>query len=422
MIDIKLIRKDRSLIEKKLKRKDKTLSLNMIFRLDEEKLKLIREVEDLKSKKNKASNEISKLKKEKKDIQKIVDEMKELNARIKSLDDSLRQTEERLKRLLLEIPNIPFDDVPGGVSPKDNKVIREVGEKRKFNFSPRPHWEIGEALDILDISKGVQMAETRFVLFKDEGAYLERALINFMLDVQKENGYTEVIPPYLVNAFSIQGTGQLPKFEEELYKTENDNLYLIPTAEVSLVNIHQKELIKEAELPLSYVAYTPCFRREAGSYGKDTKGLIRNHQFDKIELVKFTTPDTSNEELEKIVLDAEKVLKLLKIPYRVTLLCDNDLSFASAKTYDLEVWMPGEGKFREVSSCSNCTDFQARRLSIRFQPESKKGSLYVHTLNGSGVAVGRTFAAILENYQNSDGSVTIPEVLRPYLKKDRIAR
>jgi len=314
------------------------------------------------------------------------------------------------------VPNLPHESVPVGRTPEDNKVVREgEPERKKFNFEPREHWEVGESLGILDFSLASRISGSRFALLRGEGARLERALINFMLDLHTKRGYKEVLPPFMVTGESMMGTGQLPKFAVELYKCRDDDLYLIPTGEVPLTNLHKNQILKEKDLPLNYVAYTPCFRREAGSYGKDTKGLIRNHQFNKVELVKFTKPEDSYEELEVLVSDAEKVLQLLEIPYRVVVLCSGDLGFGAAKTYDLEVWMPGENRWREVSSCSNFTDFQARRINIKYKKEETGIQEYVHTLNGSGLAIGRTFAAILENNQTENGTVIVPKVLQPYM-------
>ncbi len=342
--------------------------------------------------------------------------MKEVSSRIKELEVKLNAIEEDLRGILMVIPNIPHESVVIGQEEADNLEMRRWGKIPEFSFTPRPHWEIGETLDILDFDRGAKITGARFTLYKDGGARMERALMNFMLDLHTgSHGYREVLPPFLVNRKTMTGTGQLPKFEEDLFKLDEPDYFLIPTAEVPVTNIHQDEILTEEELPLCYTAYTPCFRKEAGSYGKDTRGLIRQHQFNKVELVKFTTPEASYAELESLTEDAEEVLKRLGIPYRVVMLCTGDLGFSAAKTYDLEAWLPGQGAYKEISSCSNFEDFQARRANIRYRPKGKKGTEFVHTLNGSGLAIGRTLVAILENYQNEDGSVTIPEVLRSYM-------
>src|SRR5690606_13525945 len=335
---------------------------------------------------------------------------------IKALEDEVRDVDARLRDLLLSIPNIPHESVPYGESEADNVEVRRWGTPREFSFEPKPHWEIGAKLGILDFERAAKIAGSRFVVYKGLGARLERALINFMIDVHvNEHGYTEIWPPYLVNAASMIGTGQLPKFAEDMFKVDGDDYYLIPTAEVPVTNLHRDEILSADELPKYYVAYSACFRAEAGSHGRDTRGLIRQHQFDKVELVKFVRPETSYEELEKLVADAEDILRRLGLPYRVTMMCTADVGFAAAKKYDPEVWMPSYGRYVEISSCSNFEDFQARRANIRYRPAPKAKPEYVHTLIGSGLALCRTLAAILENYQNEDGSVTIPEALRPYM-------
>jgi len=342
--------------------------------------------------------------------------MKTVSRTIKTLDEELAKYEETLRSILMGLPNLPHPSVPSGKDEEDNSLIREVGTPPSFDFDPLPHWEIGERLGILDFERAAKIAGARFALYVGHGARLERALINFMLDIQtKEHGYLEVLPPFMANRISTTATGQLPKFEEDLFKLEGWDYYLVPTAEVPVTNIHQDEILMEEELPKRYTAYTPCFRSEAGSYGKDTRGLIRQHQFNKVELVKFVTPETSYEELEGLLSDAESILKRLGFPYRVVSLCTGDLGFSASKTYDIEVWIPSQQKYREVSSCSNFEDFQARRGNIRFKTKGKKGTELVHTLNGSGLAVGRTVVAILENFQEEDGSVVIPEALRPYM-------
>jgi len=416
MLDLKFIRENIKKVNRSLKERGEKISLDELLQLDDERRRILAEVEGLKRRRNEASEEIGKLKREGKEVKELIAEMHRVSARVKELDDKLRGLQEKTRNLLLMIPNLPHESVPVGRIPEDNKVLREgEPEKRTFNFEPREHWEVGESLGILDFSLASRISGSRFALLRGEGAKLERALINFMLDLHIKRGYTEVLPPFMVSGESMMGTGQLPKFSIELYRCKDDDLYLIPTGEVPLTNLHKNQIIEEKDLPLNYVAYTPCFRREAGSYGKDTKGLIRNHQFNKVELVKFTRPEDSYGELEVLVADAEKVLQLLEIPYRVVALCTGDLGFGAAKTYDLEVWMPGENRWREVSSCSNFTDFQARRINIKYRKEGMGTLEYVHTLNGSGLAIGRTFAAILENNQTEKGTVIIPRVLVPYM-------
>ncbi len=384
--------------------------------LDEEWRKLTVQTDELKARRNSASEQIARLKKEKQDAGALLGEMKTLSEKIKALEGEQKAVEEKLSAAALQIPNLPHMSVPVGIDTRDNLEVRAWGDKRKFDFKPLPHDEIGKNLAILDFEAAAKLSGSRFVVYRGVGAALERALINFMLDLHvKENGYTEVITPVMVKPAAMQGTGQLPKFEEELFKCRDDDLYLIPTAEVPVTNLHREEVLPAGSLPKKYVAYTVCFRREAGSYGKDVKGIIRQHQFNKIELVKFTEPERSYAELEALTRDAEKVLQKLGLPYRVVELCTGDLGFSAAKTYDLEVWFPSENQYREISSCSNFEAFQARRAAIRYRPEKEAKPEYVHTLNGSGVAVGRCFAAILENYQQKDGSVVIPEALRPYL-------
>ena len=415
-MDLKFIRENIKEVRNSLRERGEKFSLDELLQSDEERRKILVEVEDLKHRRNEASEEIGKLKKEGKEVEQLIGEMQRVSVRIKELDDKLKEVQEKTRNLLLMIPNTPHESVPVGRSPRDNKVIREGKPKKKgFNFEPREHWEVGESLGILDFPLASRISGSRFALLRGKGARLERALINFMLELHTKRGYMEVLPPFMVSGESMMGTGQLPKFSIELYRCKDDDLYLIPTGEVPLTNLHKNQILKEKDLPLNYVAYTPCFRREAGSYGKDTKGLIRNHQFNKVELVKFTRPEESYGELEVLVSDAEKVLELLEIPYRVVALCTGDLGFAAAKTYDLEVWMPGENRWREVSSCSNFTDFQARRINIRYEKERTGTIEYVHTLNGSGLAIGRTFAAILENNQIENGTVIVPKVLQSYM-------
>jgi seryl-tRNA synthetase len=416
MLDLKFVRANLDKIKDMLAKRGYNLDLSGFERLDKKRREIITEIESLRAKRNEINNKISQKKKKGEDATELIDEMKEISLKIKEKEKELPEIEREFNNILLLIPNIPHESVPVGKDENDNKVVRYWGKKPEFSFEPLPHWEIGERLGILDFKRASKLAGSRFALYKGVGAKLERALINFMLDIHtKEHGYSEILPPFLVNSDCMVGTGQLPKFKEDLFKVEDWDLYLIPTAEVPLTNIHRQETLNENELPKYYVAYTPCFRSEAGSYGKDVRGLIRQHQFNKVELVKITKPEDSFEELEKLTRDAEEILKRLNLHYRVVCLCTGDLGFSSAKTYDLEVWLPGQGLYREISSCSNCTDFQARRAGIRFRRKGKKGSEFVHTLNGSGIAVGRTVVAILENYQQKDGSVVIPEALRPYM-------
>jgi len=421
MLDLKFIRKNIEKVKKGLRARWEDISLDELVRLDGERREILVEVEKLKHRRNELSENVGKSKKEGKDVKELIEKMQEEVQRIslmikEDLGQKLKEIEKKIRDILLMVPNLPDESVPIGKTPEDNKVVREgEPEKKRFDFEPREHWEVGESLGILDFCLASRISGSRFALLRGEGARLERALINFMLDLHTKRGYKEVLPPFMVTGESMMGTGQLPKFAVELYKCRDDDLYLIPTGEVPLTNLHKNQILKEKDLPLNYVAYTPCFRREAGSYGKDTKGLIRNHQFNKVELVKFTKPEDSYEELEVLVSDAEKVLQLLEIPYRVVVLCSGDLGFGAAKTYDLEVWMPGEKRWREVSSCSNFTDFQARRINIRYKKEGTGIQEYVHTLNGSGLAIGRTFAAILENNQTENGRVVVPKVLQPYM-------
>jgi seryl-tRNA synthetase len=384
--------------------------------IDGERRKTIQEWERLRALQKKVSDEVSKKKREGQDASDLIEEMKNVSRDLKALDGAVEEKEKALQDFLLTIPNLPHASVPAGKDSSDNVEVKRWGEIPKLDFKPKPHWDLGEELGILDFKNGAKITGARFTLYWDLGAKLERALINFMLDLHtREHGYREVLPPFMVNRTTMTGTGQLPKFEEELFKVEGTDYFLIPTAEVPVTNIHQDEVLEEKVLPLYYTAYTPCFRKEAGSYGKDTRGLIRQHQFNKVELVKFAKPETSYDELEKLLSNAEEVLKRLKLPYRVVNLCSGDLGFSASKTYDIEVWLPGQDTFKEISSCSNFEDFQARRAKIRYRISGKSKTEYVHTLNGSGLAVGRTLVAILENYQQADGSVIIPEVLRHYL-------
>jgi len=416
MLEAKYIREHMEEVREKLVLRDQTINLDKFPSVDEERRKAIQEWEKLRALQKKVSDEVSKKKREGIDASELIAEMRKVSQELKRLDDVVEEKEIALQDLLLIIPNLPHDSVPKGKDSSDNVEVRRWGEIPKFDFEPKAHWDLGEELGILDFKSGAKIAGARFTLYWDLGAKLERALINFMLDLHtREHGYREVLPPFMVNRVTMTGTGQLPKFEEELFKVEGTDYFLIPTAEVPVTNIHQDEVLEEEILPLYYTAYTPCFRKEAGSYGKDTRGLIRQHQFNKVELVKFTKPESSYHELEKLLSDAEEVLKRLKLPYRVVNLCTGDLGFSASKTYDIEVWLPGQNTFKEISSCSNFEDFQARRAKIRYRISGKSKTEYVHTLNGSGLAVGRTLVAILENYQQADGSVIIPEILRPYL-------
>ncbi|MBI5642716.1 MAG: serine--tRNA ligase [Deltaproteobacteria bacterium] len=415
MLDIKYLRDNIEEAERRLKTRGSAVDLSRFRALDGERRQLLNEAESLKARRNSVSDEIGRLKKEKQDASHLLAEMQEGSARIKELDGKIAECEQELNEFLLVIPNIPNQSVPVGKDENDNIEVRKWGAAPAFQFTPREHTEIGEKLGILDFDRAGKLSGARFSLLKGSGALLERALINFMLDLHtREHGYTEVLPPFMVKSTALQGTGQLPKFGEDLFKIEGWDHYLIPTAEVPVTNIFADEIIDEDKLPIYYTAYTPCFRKEAGSYGKDVKGLIRQHQFNKVELVKFSLPEASYDELEKLTNNAEEVLKKLGLHYRVVALCTGDMGFSSAKTYDIEVWLPGQGKFREISSCSNFEDFQARRAGIRYRPKGGKPR-FLHTLNGSGLAVGRTLVAILENYQQEDGSVIIPEVLRPYM-------
>ena len=410
------MRKNIDLIRGMLKSRGMAIDIDGFVELDRRRREILGEVEGLKAKRNQLLGKISQLKKEGRDIKGIIEEAREVSKVIEGLDKELNDVKEKIYDFLINLPNIPHPSVPIGKDERDNVVIKTWGEKPVFSFKPKPHWELGEKLNILDFARGAKIAGSRFVVYKGLGAYLERALINFMLDLHtKEHGYKEVFPPYIVNKRCMFGTGQLPKFEEDLFKIEGKDYYLIPTAEVSVTNLHQNEILREEDLPIYYVAYSACFRAEAGSYGKDVRGIIRQHQFNKIELVKFTTPETSYKELESLLLDAEEVLQRLGLHYRVVELCTGDLGFAASKTYDIEVWLPGQGVYKEISSCSNFEAFQARRANIRFKRKGTKGTELVHTLNGSGLAVGRTVVAILENYQQPNGSILIPPTLQPYM-------
>lgn len=416
MLDLKFIRKNPDVVRSALAKRGATFDLDALLALDAAWRQKLFTVEQLKNCRNTVSEEIAALKREGRPADHLIAEMRELARRIKDLDEEAKRLEEEIQGLLLEIPNIPHISVPFGRDERDNQVVRTWGEPRRFDFDPRPHWEIGERLDILDFARAGKVTGTRFAFYKGAGARLERAVINFMLDLHtQKHGYTEIFPPFLVNAASMVGTGQLPKFAEDMFKVEGKDYYLIPTAEVPVTNIFREEILDGADLPIKFVAYSACFRAEAGAAGRETRGLIRQHQFNKVELVKFCRPEDSEGELEKLTRDAEEVLQLLELPYRVVVLCTGDLGFSAAKTYDIEVWLPSYGGYKEISSCSSFTDFQARRAGIRYRPHPRAKAEFVHTLNGSGLAAGRTVAAILENYQERDGSVTIPRVLRPYM-------
>jgi seryl-tRNA synthetase len=416
MLDLKFTRTNLNTIKEMIKNRGYDLDLSQFERLDEERRNRLTVLEEMRHRRNQVNEEIAVMKKRGDDASAVIKEMKRVSSNIKDKEKDLSGFVDKLNKLLMVIPNIPHESVSIGKDEKDNPVIREWGKIRKMGFEPLSHWEIGECLGILDFARAAKLAGARFALYRGLGAKLERALINFMLDIHSnEHGYIEVLPPFMVNSTSMTGTGQLPKFKEDLFKIEGWDYYLIPTAEVPVTNIHRDEILSEDQLPIYYVAYTPCFRSEAGSYGKDTRGLIRQHQFNKVELVKFTRPEVSYDELEKLTLNAEEILKRLELPYRVVSLCTGDLGFSAAKTYDLEVWLPGQHLYREISSCSNFVDFQARRAGIRFKRKGGSGTELVHTLNGSGLAVGRTLVAIIENYQQADGSVRIPDALRDYM-------
>ncbi|OGT97934.1 MAG: serine--tRNA ligase [Geobacteraceae bacterium GWB2_52_12] len=415
MLDMKYIRENMDEAERRLRTRGGESFLGGLQELDERRRALLKEAEALKALRNSVSDEIGRTK-DKSQVQDKILEMREVSQKIKSLDEDLNQVDDQLHSFLLTVPNIPHPSTPVGTSENDNVLVRSWGDPKKLPFEAQAHWDIGENLGILDFERGAKITGARFTLYRGAGARMERALINLMLDLHTDvHGYQEVLPPFMVNRDSMQGTGQLPKFEEDLFKLVDPDFFLIPTAEVPVTNIHRGEILKKSDLPISYCAYTPCFRREAGSYGKDTRGLIRQHQFNKVELVKFVHPSESDAGLEALTGHAEKILQLLELPYRVMALCSGDIGFSAAKTYDIEVWLPGQSCYREISSCSNFGDFQARRASIRFREDEKGKPEFVHTLNGSGLAVGRTVVAILENYQQEDGSVLVPAVLRPYM-------
>ena len=416
MLDARFVRENPDKVMKALEQRGYDPSvINDFLKIEEDRRSLLLEVERYRQERNELSEKISRLKKECSDVTLETQEAKNVSEAIKTKEEKLRELDEKTKDFLLNIPNIPHESVPIGKDETDNVEIRRWGEPRQFDFEPMNHWDIGEMLEIIDFERASKIAGARFALMKGNGARLERALMNFMLDLNTSKGYKEVFPPIIVNRESMIGTGQLPKFAQELFIIADPEFYLVPTAEVPVTNIHRNEILREEDLPIYYTAYTPCFRREAGSYGKDVRGLIRQHQFNKVELVKFVKPEESYDELESLTRDAEDILQRLGLPYRVIALCTGDLGFAASKTYDIEVWLPAQQRYREISSCSNFIDYQARRASIRFRREGKKGTEFVHTLNGSGLAIGRTLIAILENYQQKDGSVVVPEVLRPYM-------
>lgn len=416
MLEIKFIRKNIKQIEKSLENRGETADLESFKHCDTKRKSLLLEIEDLRHRRNVVSEQIAAMKRNKDDTDDLVAEMRQVADRIKALDHQLSANEDKINHILLRIPNLPHHSVPIGKDSSENPVINKVGAVPDFDFEPQPHWILGEKLKIFDFETASKITGSRFPLYLGAGARLERALINFMLDIHTtEHGYKEILPPFIVNRDSMTATGQLPKFEEDLFKLEGWDYFMVPTAEVPVTNIHKGEVLDEEVLPILYTAYTPCFRSEAGSYGKDTRGLIRQHQFNKVELVKFTKPETSYDELETLLINAEAILNYLEIPYQVINLCTGDLGFSAAKTYDIEVWMPAQGVYREISSCSNFESFQARRANIRFKRKGTKGTELVHTLNGSGLAAGRTVAALLENYQQADGSVLIPKALRSYM-------
>jgi len=410
MLDIKFVRDNRDAVERMLEQRGYDMDLQTILSLDQQRREAIQEVESLKHERKVVSDQIAQMKKKGEDASQIISRMRQASQRIKELDGKLGEVEDEIHRSLLLIPNVPHESVPVGKDENDNPVVKRWGEITQFSFAPKPHWELGESLGILDFERAAKITGARFTLYWGLGAQLERALINFMLDLHTtKHGYVEVLPPFVVNSSAMMGTGQLPKFREDLFKLEDWDYYLVPTAEVPVTNIFMNEILEEENLPLCYTAYTPCFRSEAGSYGKDTRGLIRQHQFNKVD------PEQSYDELESLLLDAEEVLQMLELPYQVVTLCTGDLGFSAAKTYDIEVWIPGQQAFREISSCSNFGDFQARRANIRYRPKGKKKIAYPYTLNGSGLAVGRTLVAIIENCQQEDGSVVIPPALRTYM-------
>lgn len=425
MLDLKYVINNLDIVKNGMEKRRAKIDFTALLQNDDKRKALLLDIEELRHKRNVVSDDIATLKKSGQDAKLQIEQMREVSETVKNLDKELSTTEERIREFLISLPNIPHEDVPVGKDDTENRLEKTHGAPRNFDFKVKPHWDLGEDLGILDLTRAAKLTGARFPLYFGNGARLERALINLMLDTHiSQHGYTEILPPFIVNSATMTGTGQLPKFEEDLFKLQGWDYYLIPTSEVPMTNIYANEIIDESWLPCKFTAYTPCFRSEAGSYGRDTRGLIRQHQFNKVELVKLTTPESSFDELESLLANAEKILQMLELPYQVVTLCTGDLGFSATKTYDIEVWMPGQddgkGKYREISSCSNCLDFQARRAGIRFKRKDAKKPEYVHTLNGSGLAVGRTFAAILENYQQADGSVLIPEVLIPYMGGQKV--
>ena len=423
MLDLKFVRTNPDKVKEALNKRGSAVGLDNFLALEEQRRQELVQVEQLKNRRNTVSEEIGRLKKQGQEAEAMVIEMRQVSQKIREMDEDLKEIEEKLSYTLLTIPNIPHESVPESLSEENNVEVRKWGAPKEFTFNPLPHWDIGESLGILDFERAAKVTGARFVFYKGLGARLERAVINFMLDLHTgKHGYTEIFPPFMVNRDSMTGTGQLPKFEEEAFRIDSVDYFLIPTAEVPVTNLYRGEILEGEKLPIYHAAYSACFRAEAGAHGRDTRGLIRQHQFNKVEMVKFTLPENSYDELEKLTANAEKVLQLLELPYRVICLCTGDLGFSSAKTYDLEVWLPSYETYREISSCSNFEDYQARRANIRFRRNPKAKPEFVHTLNGSGLAIGRTVAAILENYQQEDGSVLIPKVLQPYMGTDRISK
>ena len=423
MLDLKYIINELETVQKGMKKRNAAIDFSLLLENEEKRKALLLKIEQLRHQRNVVSDEIAKMKRSGQNAQSSIEEMRTVAETIKMLDQDLAEVETAIHSFLITLPNLPHDDVPQGRDDTENRLEKTHGTPRKFDFPVQDHADIGENLGILDLGRAAKLAGSRFPLYMGSGARLERALINFMLDIHtQEHGYKETLPPFIVNRATMTGTGQLPKFEEDLFKLEGLDYFLIPTSEVPVTNIYAGEILAEADLPFKFTAYTPCFRSEAGSYGRDTKGLIRQHQFNKVEMVKITTPESSFDELESLLANAETILQRLELPYQVLTLCTGDLGFSATKTYDIEVWMPGQDKYREISSCSNCLDFQARRANLRFKREHSKKPEFCHTLNGSGLAVGRTFAAILENYQQPDGTVTIPDVLVPYMGGQKIIK
>lgn len=422
MLDIRYVVENTESVKRALAGRNGEFPVDKAVELELKRREIIREVEALKARRNSESAKVAQLKREKQNADEIIADMQKIGGQIKELDDKLAVVEAELKDAMLSIPNLPHATTPVGKSDADNVEVRKWGEPTKFGFSPKPHWELGEELGILDWPRAAKITGARFTVYRGAAARLERSVISLMLDLHTSNGYSEILPPYIVNRASMTATGQLPKFEEDAFALKNTEYFLVPTAEVPVTNLHRDEILSESDLPIKYCAYTACFRAEAGSAGRDTRGLIRQHQFNKVELVKFTRPSESYDELEKLTNDAEAVLQSLKLPYRVMSLCSGDIGFSSAKTYDLEVWLPSYGRYVEISSCSNFEDYQARRGNIKYRQAATGKPAYVHTLNGSGLAVGRTVAAVMENYQNADGTITVPEALRSYMGCDKIKK